>query len=1021
MTEDLHPGDDERFLLYAQIAEEIRTQLRAGQQPDVEELVRRHPQWEEQVRQLVPVLAVVGQLSTPPKEAEALVQLGEYRILREVGRGGMGVVYEAEQPSLRRRVALKVLPLAAALDARQLQRFRNEAQAAAQLHHSNIVPIYAVGCERGVHYYAMQFIDGRTLADLIAQQRQQAGLTAEAERPSDAATASLTAPAATATPETAAGNATDRSPTRRSYFRDVARLGAQAAEALECAHRQGVIHRDIKPANLMVDVRGHLWITDFGLARMLNEVGPTLSGDLVGTMRYMSPEQAAARRGLVDQRTDIYSLGATLYELLTLRPVCDGQGRLEVLRQITGEEPPAPRRLNKAIPPELETIVLKALGKDPAERYATAQEMADDLQRFLRHEPIRARRPTLLERARKWTRRHRTAVQVAATMLLLTAVGLGVSTALLYREQQRTQAALQAEAEGRRLARQAVDDMYTEVAEKWLKDQPRMQQVQREFLEKALKYYEGFAREPGDDPEICLEAAKAYRRIANLHRLLGNLDAAEKASREKLAICERLALEYPDRATYRAELAGAWHNLGILLEQVNRLPEAEAAERQALTRWRHLAAEFPDRPLASEVGIALQALGILRRRRGDLEEARRLGREAIEQQQAALKMEPANPRFRAALHLHCQGLAGTLAQSDEDAEADKVLALGLRTCEQLVAEYPDVPEHRYHLGVSYCNRAQLLQGHRRLAEAAADLDRARAVQEKLAADFPDVADYHANLANTLSTRAGLFLTADEAAARRDPAPLKEGVQLLRRAVASQRTALQLGPRKAAYRPFLLTQTWNLAMSLQRLGEHAETARVAEEMPAILADDWRGYLKGASTLAFCVVLARKDTRLTEAQRQATAQQYLDRARTWLQEAVRRGADRPEAQGELARTLIIAPTAELWDPETSLGLARKALERAPQSVLLWNTLGMAHYRRGEWQSAIEVLEKAEKLPYGSTGYNWFFLAMAHWQKGDKDRARRYYEQARDWRLKQRAGGEDLRRYHQEAAGLLGLEVQ
>jgi tetratricopeptide (TPR) repeat protein len=433
-----------------------------------------------------------------------------------------------------------------------------------------------------------------------------------------------------------------------------------------------------------------------------------------------------------------------------------------------------------------------------------------------------------------------------------------------------------------------------------------------------------------------------------------------------------------------------------------------------------VAAEFPDRPLTSEVAKTLQALGILRCRRGDLEEARRLGRESVEQQQAALKMEPANPKFRAALHLHCQSLAGTLSHLGEDGEAEKLLGLGITTCEQLVAEFPDVPGYRHYLGVGYANRAQLLRGHRRLAEATADLDKARAVQEKLAADFPDVADYHTDLANTLSLRAGLFLVADEAAAQRDPAPIREGVGLLRRAIASQRTAVQLSPRNASYRPSLLTQTWNLAASLQRLGEHAETARVAEEMPAILPDHWEGYLKGAMALAFCVNLVRKDTRLAEAQRQTLARQYLDRARTMLAEAVRRGADRPEAQGELARTLIITPVAELWDPDTSLGLAKKAVARAPESVLLWNTLGMAHYRRGEWQAAIDVLERAEKLPYGNSGYNWFFLAMAHWQKGDKDRARHYYEQARDWRLQKRAGGEDLRRYHQEAAALLGVEV-
>src|SRR5262245_4072492 len=239
----------------------------------------------------------------------------------------------------------------------------------------------------------------------------------------------------------AAGLSTAPPAAEPGYFRVVAQWGVQAAEALDHAHQLGVVHRDIKPSNLMVDAGGRLWVTDFGVAQFHSDARLTLTGDLVGTLRYMSPEQALAQRAVLDHRTDIYSLGATLYELLALVPAFAGTDRQELLRQIAFEEPRPPRRVNKAVPAELEVIVLKAMAKAPEERYATAQELADDLRRFLEDRPIQAKRPSLALRARKWARRHQAVVWSAAVVAVLAVLLGGSSWSWIVVDRARRQAA----------------------------------------------------------------------------------------------------------------------------------------------------------------------------------------------------------------------------------------------------------------------------------------------------------------------------------------------------------------------------------------------------------------------------------------------------------------------------------------------------------------------------------------------------------------------------------------------------
>jgi tetratricopeptide (TPR) repeat protein len=434
----------------AQALEDYLAAAAAGTAPPPEQFLARYPELAEDLDACLAALHFIGRAAQGPRSVAAglaeveppdqvVGQLGDFRILREVGRGGMGVVYEAEQVSLGRRVALKVLPFAATMDPRQLQRFHNEARAAASLDHPHIVHVHAVGCERAVHFYAMQFIEGQTLAALIADLRQAGGQPVHTEAPSTTPhVAGQPAPWAETAPR--AADSTDRGPRDRAHFRRVAEWGIQAAEALDHAHALGIVHRDIKPANLLLDGRGGLWVTDFGLAQVQSDARLTITGDLVGTLRYMSPEQALAKRVVIDHQTDVYSLGATLYELLTLEPAFSGTDRQELLRQIAFEEPVRPRRVNKVIPAELETIVLKAMEKNPQERYATAAELAEDLRHFLADQPIRARRPSSVQRLRKWARRHRAVVATAALGLLLALAVVAGSFGWVARDQAARQA-----------------------------------------------------------------------------------------------------------------------------------------------------------------------------------------------------------------------------------------------------------------------------------------------------------------------------------------------------------------------------------------------------------------------------------------------------------------------------------------------------------------------------------------------------------------------------------------------------
>lgn len=357
------------------ILDQYLADLKGGTAPSREELMGRHPALAAQLEACLAGLEFIHGAEASPGKAR---RLGDFRIIREVGRGGMGAVFEAEQISLGRRVALKILRFGGVSDPEAIERFKREAETVAKLHHTNIVPIFNVGSEQGVNYYAMQFIEGSSLAEVLAAKQGPI-------------------PAST-----------------------VAEWGLQTAEALAHAHQRGVIHRDVKPSNLLLDKEQRLWLTDFGLARRLDDVTLSLTGALLGTPRYMSPEQAAAAHKRVDHRSDLFSLGATLYELLTEKPAFPGDTPHDVIQRILTVEPSPIRELTSSVPRDLETIVMKCLAKEPRERYESAGDLAADLRAFLDGRPIRARRASLLERASRWLKQQQRSVKLAASAAAVT-------------------------------------------------------------------------------------------------------------------------------------------------------------------------------------------------------------------------------------------------------------------------------------------------------------------------------------------------------------------------------------------------------------------------------------------------------------------------------------------------------------------------------------------------------------------------------------------------------------------------
>lgn len=842
-------GDAERERL-AQVLDEYLIGLERGQPIEPAELLARHPEMADRLRGYLSGLALFQQAALPPPPPSLLpmfgaapngMLLGDFRLLREIGRGGMGIVYEAEQMSLGRRVAVKLLPLSVSINDKQIARFKHEAQAAAQIDHPHIVPVFAIGQENLIHYFAMQLISGQSLAELVTDLREETATPAET----------------------------------LEHVMAVARMGMQAAASLDAAHEIGVVHRDVKPSNLLLDEKGKVWVTDFGVARCKSSDALTETGYVVGSMPYMSPEQALGKTALVDHRTDIYSLGITLYELATLRHPCEGAAHAETAIEYSRSQWQRPRAWNRSIPADFEVIVLKAMAEDRDDRYATARELAEDLRRFVEGEPILARPPSLATRVEKWARRHQRTVAASLTALALALIGVVVGLVMIAGERAEKDAAYQAarqsntkaeinfrRAEAKfRQTREVLDRFGARVNQMLANDLPGAEGVRRKLLAEMLPYYRDFAREAAHDSSLQADLAMTYSKIGHLSEQIGSLEEAEQAYRDAQTIFEQLVKAQAGDLQHQRSLALCCNNLGQVLLKRGDMPAARTELQRALTIQQTLAKHSP---VATEVQPELATthvnLGLLF---GQLSQPT----QASEHQQAAIEIQEtiraADPQNEANLHSLAASYNNLSSLSlSQPTVARQWVERAIKLQIALVRQFPARRNYQGDLALSYNNLGTIhaqLTNHRAAELCFRD---AILIQERLVKVAPLVSSYQRELAASFNnlgmaqTNARAFAAAETTfgralelqqelvAAHPQDLNLLSGLggiynnlgmvqqqneqwekanAAFEQAIAQQRLAHEKAPTVARFRDSLSKHYYNQAAVLRELDRPAEAA------------------------------------------------------------------------------------------------------------------------------------------------------------------------------------------------------
>lgn len=783
MTESLPDRDPLELLL-----DDFAARRKRGEPVSVAEYVARYPEYAAQIEELFPAVCQMEQFrAAEAARREAAAQhaapahppqrIGDFLVVREIGRGGMGIVYEAQQQSLARRVAVKVLPNERLPRAADLERFQREAQTAARLQHTNIVPVFGVGEQDGLHYYVMPLVEGVGLDEVIGALRRRN----DASRPGASAEDIGTVARRLTAAKFGGGSESARGPAPGNLWSSVARIGVQAAEALDYAHTQGTLHRDIKPGNLLVDGSGVVRVADFGLAGAASQPDGGRNGEIVGTARYMAPEQL---RGAADARSDIFGLGLTLYELLTLRPLFERRDRASSADALARAL--RPRAVNRAIPRDLEAIVLKCLAHEPAERYQTAAALTADLRRFLDDQPVRARRVFVLERSGRWCRRN-PALAIASSLVALLLVGIVVTGLAAYTQ---TRAALQRAQTTSHLALEMLDGVYLQLSPErvWIASDsdPAGQacaciglrtggsassvertaiQVQASrqtatLLESLLAFYDRLAEQGGDDRHVKLQSAIASRRVGDLRLCLGQIDRAE---REYLKSVEKLTALGAGPAAgieIAIELARNYNEIGNV-ESVRLQPEpARQFHHQALAALEPFAAlaqpaeEYRYERARTLYFLASKAPGGPFGRTARQREERRAGPTHEPRRDDYWKAATAILETLVAEHARAPDCRLMLALCYRSGEAGQGRAKAIGILEQLTAEYPAVADYRYELTATYAWIPVSLfpwQGRSAVsAEGELALRKALAESQRLVAQYPAVPHYGATEALLLA-------------------------------------------------------------------------------------------------------------------------------------------------------------------------------------------------------------------------------------------------------------------------------
>jgi len=770
---------------------------------------------------------------------------GRYRILRPHARGGLGQVFVAEDTELSRQVALKEIQANHADLPESRTRFVLEAQITGGLEHPGIVPVYGLGSYAdGRPYYAMRFVQGESLRSSIrrfhdAKQPRFDGVE----------------------------------------FRKLLAQFVAVCQAVAYAHSRGILHRDVKPDNVMLGKFGETLVVDWGLAKVIgrgerppdpaeseqtlrpprsgSNPSATAVGQALGTPTYMSPEQADGQLDELGPPADIYSLGATLYELLTGQPPFLGPVR-EVLLQVRRGEVAPPRRVQPGVPPPLEAICLKAMAVRPGERYSTAQDLAADVERWLADEPVSARRERLGARLWRWIKRHRMLVTGLSATVLVGLVSLGVATVLLTAANERERTAHATAVKARDRTRQALDAMISDATSDMLTTQKALAPEQRAFLESVLTYYGEFAAEPGEDETARKRLADAHYRLGMIHHRLDHHEESANVLRRASELFAQLADDFPTVTEYR-NLEPMCFLAGVLRE-LNRPTESETVYRQAITLWERLVADFPNVPEYRD-GLAKThgELGTLLGDQGRGVEAAAAYRRAMTIWAELSAADPTNLGYRRLLAAGHHNLGIMSMHEGRTDEAEREFRLALPVIEKLAKDFPTAVRYRADLAGCYNALGELLRQGRKSAEAEDAIRRAADGFEKLAADFPLVPDYRRELASCYQNLGLLFVLLDR------PAD----------AMAQYRKELPIREQLAAQFPNLPRYQLSFAECQIRLGE---LDRAAASIDAILTrlKDPAVIYDAACALAQASGAAKSDT--------AAADRYGARAVDVLRQAV-----------------------------------------------------------------------------------------------------------------------------------------